>query len=65
MIQIFKTKADVNGNVYYLIVDHEKKNFKLDYNCMMFSNEYILTVTKRERKRYAEYLLNEGYNELY
>ena len=64
MIQIFKTHADVNGNVYYLIVDHEKKTFKRDYNCLMWSAEnFIFTVTQKERTRYAEYLLSEGYSE--
>lgn len=61
MVQIFKTKRDINGNTYYLQVDHEKKTVKTDYNVYINTVDYVLTIGKRDLTNYRQYLQNNGF----
>lgn len=59
MIEKYTTKRDINGNRYTLIIDHDRKTYKRDYNPWDYS-EYK-TIGKRERERRAEELEKAGY----
>ena len=59
MIEKFKTKRDINGNVYTLVIDHFTKSYKLDYNPFDLS-DYIL-IGKRDRIKLIEKAKENGY----
>lgn len=63
MLFIFKTKTDVNGNTYYLVIDTEKKQFKRGYNMRLFTDSVIITVSKKERREIIEKLYKNGFTE--
>lgn len=59
MKELFRTKLDVNGNIYTLEIDHDKKTYKTNYNPFNYS-DYI-TIGKRERQRMIQGLKESGY----
>lgn len=59
MKEFFRTKRDINGNTYTLIIDHEGKTYKTNYNPFDYS-EYI-TIGKRERRDMIARLKEAGY----
>lgn len=63
MITKYTTKRDANGNRYTLIVDHEKRTFKKDFNSSWCYDDFV-TVTKRDRNRIAEELESQGYTSI-
>lgn len=60
MIQKFTTKRDTNGNRYTLIIDHEKKTVKKDYNTSWDYSDFV-TITKADRRKLAADAENAGY----
>ena len=64
MLFIYKTKRDINGHIYYLIVDPEKKTYKRDYDILSPAG-LVAEVSKREREKMAEQLSVEGFIECY
>lgn len=63
MIEKFKTKRDINGNVYTLVINHYAKTYTLDYNPFDLS-DYIL-IGKRERNKMTKALEANGYNRIF
>lgn len=61
MKEYFKTKRDINGNTYTLIIDHENKTYKTDYN--PFNSSDYITIGKRERYRMIKNLHESGYTQ--
>jgi len=62
MITKYTTKRDVNGNRYTLTVDDFHKTFERNYNPYSYT-DYI-TITKRDRNKLIDQLLENGYTEL-
>ena len=62
MTELFKTKRDINGNTYTLVIDHEDKTYKTSYNPFNYS-DYI-TIGKRERYRMIKNLHDSGYTQI-
>lgn len=64
MKQFFKTQRDVNGNIYTLEIDHDKKTYKADYNSTFNYTGYI-KISKRDRHEMMEELNNYLYTREY
>lgn len=62
MKEYFKTKRDINGNTYTLIIDHEKKTFSRDYNPFNYSG--YITITRKERATLINNLQESNYQEV-
>ena len=62
MREYFKTKRDVNGNTYTLIIDHENKTYRTDYN--PFNSSDYITIGKRKRYRMIKNLHESGYTQI-
>lgn len=62
MMQQFITKRDTNGNRYTLIIDHDNKTYKRDYNPYFLKGFYI-EVTKKQRREIIQDLDENGYKE--
>ena len=58
---IFKTKADINGNTYYLIIDFVGRRFSVNPHSINPKADAI--ITRRTRKEYIEDLRNDGFTE--
>ena len=53
MIIKYTTKRDANGNRYTLVIDHDNKEYKPDYNAAYDYSDYI-TITRRDREKLIE-----------
>lgn len=62
MVERFKTKRDINGNTYTLIIDHENRTYKTDYN--PFDKSDYITIGKRERYAMIKQLHESGYTQI-
>lgn len=63
MKQYFKTKVDLNGNSYQMIIDHERKTVEKGY--FLFNpcfTSYIKTTKKSISEQYNT-LVRSGYSE--
>lgn len=60
MLIEFKTKQDINGNTYYLIIDTDKKTFTINYPRIVPS-ENCIEIKKRDRNKLIDQLKNNGY----
>lgn len=67
MITIYKTKCDINGNIYCVKADSEKKEYSLDANYSPFgySDKDIRVSSRKELHRIADLLEGEGYTRVY
>lgn len=63
MILNYKTKKDVNGNTYNLIIDHTKKEFKQNTGYTSYEDLTIISTRKTIRELKA-ILLKENYKEI-
>lgn len=63
MKQIFLSKRDANGNRYYLILNHDDKTYKTDYN-PFFTNENYIETTKKTLKEIKNHAIDNGYKEV-
>lgn len=57
MIKLFITKADRNGNNYYILEDETKRTFKKSYNISPFTT-YDIKIKVASRKQLSAYALN-------
>lgn len=62
MIEKFITKRDINGNTYTLIIDHEKKTVKRDYN--PYHKDDFVVIGKREKNRLFDMCISNGYTSI-
>ena len=62
MITKYTTKRDTNGNRYTLMVNHNRKEFMRSYN--PYSIEGFITITKKDRNKLINQLLENGYTEV-
>lgn len=64
MIQKFTTKRDNNGNRYTLLIYHENRMYRADYNSTLDYSDYI-TITRRDRQKLIEQLEAANYTRNY
>ena len=60
MILTFKTRADVNGNTFYLIANTEEKTFSRHYGMRI---ENAAVITKKKMRTLINNMLKSGYIE--
>ena len=63
MILNYKTKKDVNGNTYNLLIDYTKKEFKQNTGYISYEDLTIMSTRKTIRELKA-ILLKENYKEI-
>lgn len=60
MKELYKTKPNVNGNTYYLLIDHENETFRT--NCSFWTSaDSVITTTKRTLQALKTACKNNGY----
>ena len=62
MILKFKTKRDINGNVYTLIIDTEKKTVERNYN--PFDKSDYIQIGKKDREMLYNDCIACGYSQI-
>ena len=63
MIINYKTKRDINGNTYNLVVNHKEKEFSQMYGRVNFANLDIVS-TKKNTRQLKELLIKNDYKEV-
>ena len=63
MIINYKTKKDINGNTYNLVVNHEKKEFSQLYGRVNFADLDIIS-TKKNIRQLKELIIEDSYQEV-
>ncbi len=64
MKDLYITKADTNGNIYRMIIDHESKKIIYNYSCPLFSRREATTTTKKDLQRLRADYKKAGYTEV-
>lgn len=59
---LFSTKRDINGNRYYLAIDHERKEYTREPR--YFHKEDFVEIGKRDRAKIIEALDKDGFKEV-
>lgn len=60
----FITKADTNGNIYRLQVNHETKKIYYNFSCGLFTRSDAVLVSKKDLQRLRADYKNVGYMEV-
>lgn len=63
MIINYKTKTDINGNTYNLIIDYTKKEFKQNTGYISYEDLTIIS-TRKTIRELKTILLKENYEEI-
>ncbi len=63
MIIDFKTKTDLCGNTYHLMVDVDNKSYVRDYN--MRSKGFTIQIGKRDLNKLEKELISNGFERKY
>ena len=64
MVINFKTKTDLNGNTYYLILSTDNKAFRRDYN-LRTAGDVTIQIGKRDMNRLEKELISNGFKKQY
>ncbi len=60
MVITFKTKRDINGNTYYLVLSTDNKAFRRDYN-MRTSSDVEIQIGKRDMNKLEKQLIANNF----
>ena len=60
MVTVYKTKRDINGNTYYLTLDHSAKTYS-DFSALCIADAKPITVGKRELSALRADAIAAGY----
>ena len=64
MVIEFKTKVDLNGNTYHLVLSTDNKAFRRDYNTMA-SSDVTIQIGKRDMNKLEKQLIANGFRKKY
>ena len=64
MIERFATKRDINGNRYFLGIDHEKRVFSRESAHWYSRADLVAELTRKQRRAIIEQLEDAGYAEI-
>lgn len=64
MVIEFKTKVDLNGNTYHLVLSTDNKAFRREYNTRT-SSDVTIQIGKRDMNRLEKALISNGFKKQY
>lgn len=57
---LYKTKTNINGNSYYIVIDHKNKT----YNEYTYTSDLTITVTQKQLNELKKLIKIDGYENI-
>lgn len=57
---LYKTKTNMNGNSYYIVIDHEEKT----YNEYSYTSDLTITVTQKQLRELKKLVKIDNYKNI-